>query len=64
MPLEREGLKMNKQAIINEKIQSTQTKAVPLRTAIKEVLIHLYCRGVIPESVTQNVYDILKLKNS
>ena len=36
--------------------------AVPLRNIIKKVLIHLYCRGVIPKSFAQNIYNILKLK--
>lgn len=44
-------------------IKSTDKReAVPLRTVIKEVLVDLYCRGVIPKSVTQNVFNILKLK--
>jgi hypothetical protein len=37
-------------------------EAVPLRTVIKEVLVDLYCRGVIPKSVAQNVFNTLKLK--
>jgi hypothetical protein len=62
---------MNKEAIIQGKIQSTKVErckliqkglAVPLRTVIKETLMHLYCKGVIPKSIAQNVYDILKLK--
>ena len=52
---------MNKQAI-NEKIQSIQTEAVPLKTVIKEVLMHLYCQGLMPKDATQRVYNLLKLK--
>lgn len=55
---------------IQKLIQETEERlnlkreAMPLRQVIKKVLMHLYCKGVIPKSVTQNVYDILKLKDS
>jgi len=55
---------MNKQAIINEKIQSIQTEAIPLRTVMKKTLMYLYSKGVIPKPITQNIYDILRLKDS
>jgi len=37
-------------------------EALPLRVIMKDVLMHLYCRGAMPKSVAQRVYSILKLK--
>lgn len=34
----------------------------PLRKVIKEVIIHLYSKGVLPKDVTQRIFDKLKLK--
>lgn len=46
-------------------IRLTQKReAVPLRTVMKEVLVDLYCKGIIPKAVTQRVYDLLKLKRA
>ena len=55
---------MNKQAVIEREIKSIQTKqdAVPLKTVMKEVLIYLYCKGVIREQTTQRIYNFFKLK--
>lgn len=62
---------MRKNGIIKGEVQSIQAErsrliqkglAVPLRLIIKEVFMHLYCRGVMPKSVTQRVFDMFKLK--
>lgn len=37
---------------------------VPLREVVKEVLIHLYCRGVMPNPVVQKLFDNFKLKSA
>jgi len=47
---------------LNCSISTRKREAVPLRTIIKQVLVDLYCKGVIPKSVTQNVFNRLKLK--
>ena len=39
-------------------------EAVPLKTVIKEVLMHPYSRGLMPKDATQRVYNLLKLKES
>ena len=39
-------------------------EAMPLKTVIKDALMHLYCRGLMPKDATQRVYNLLKLKDS
>lgn len=59
---------MTKQEIEHQQLAYPTTKfiqkqqVVSLKTVIKEVLMHLYCRGVLPKSVTQNFLNILKLR--
>jgi hypothetical protein len=59
---------MDEQLIIKRGIQSIQAdsgrkcEVVPLRHVIKEALIDLYCKGVLPKEVTQKLYNLLRLK--
>lgn len=39
-----------------------KASAIPLRTVIKEILIDMYSKGIMPKEVTQKLYDFLKLK--
>lgn len=39
-------------------------ESVPLKVVMKEVLMHLHCKGVLGKSTTQKVYNFLKLKDS
>ena len=37
-------------------------KSKPLSYVVKRTLLELYCRGVIPKHVTQEIFNKLKLK--
>jgi hypothetical protein len=37
---------------------------VPMKSVIKEVVMHLYCHGVMPKEVTETLYNTLRLKDS
>ena len=59
---------MDDQSITETEFQSIQVEhfrkreAVPLRQVIKEALMDLHCKGVLPKEVTQKLYNLLKLK--
>ncbi len=39
-------------------------EAVPLKVVIEEVLIHMYCQGILSKSITQKIYNLLHLRSS